>query len=118
MSSSKSWLLSLSIIDIENYFKEMEPSSRKLLSEVGKFLELVLVLPATNATSERNFSKMGLIKTPIRSTMSHERLNHCMIFSTHKEEVVKLNLKKLATDFVLNVPKRKNFFAVPEGNNS
>ena len=31
------------------------------------------------------FSKMGLIKTPIRSTMSHERLNHCMIFSTHKE---------------------------------
>ena len=67
----------LSIIDIENYFKEMEPSSRKLLSEVGKILELVLVLPATNATSERNFSKMSLIKTPIRSTMSHECLNHC-----------------------------------------
>ena len=58
---------------------------------------------------------MGLIKTPIRSTMSHERLNHSMIYSTHKkEEVDKLNLKKLATDFVLNVPKRKNFFAVPE----
>jgi hypothetical protein len=38
--------------DIENYFKEMEPGSRKLLSEVGKILELVLVLPATNATSE------------------------------------------------------------------
>jgi hypothetical protein len=37
-----------------------------------------------------------------------------MIFSTHKEEVDKLNLKKLATDFMLNVPKRKNFFAVPE----
>ena len=31
--------------DIKNYFKEMEPSSRKLLSEVGKILELVLVLP-------------------------------------------------------------------------
>ena len=59
---------------------------------------------------------MGLIKTPIRSTMSHERLNHCMIFSTHKEEVDKLNLKKLASDFVLNVPKRKNFFAVSEWN--
>ena len=53
------------------------------------------------------FSKMGLIKTPICSTMSHERLNHCMIFPTHKKEVDKLNLKKLATDFVLNVPKRK-----------
>ena len=52
----------------------MEPSSRKLLSEVGKNLELVLVLPATNATSEQKISKMGLIKTPIRSTMSHEHL--------------------------------------------
>ena len=100
--------------DIKNYFKEMEPSSRKLLSEFGNILELVLVLPATNATSERNFSKMGLIKTPICSTMSHARLNHCVIFSTHKEKVDELNLKKLATDFVLNVPKLKNFFAVPE----
>ena len=61
----------------------------------------------SNATLERNFSK-------IRSTMSHESLNHWMIFPTHKEEVNKLNLKKLATDFVLNVPKRKNVFAVPE----
>ena len=47
--------------------------------------------------------------------MSHEHLNYGMIFSTHKE-VDTLNLKKLATDFVLNVPKRKNFFAVPEWN--
>ena len=83
----------------------MEPISRKLLSKVGKILELVLVLPATNATLEPNFSKMGLIKTPIHSTMSHERFNHCMIFSTQKEEVHRLNLKNLATDFVLNVQK-------------
>ena len=104
----------LSNIDIENYYKKIEPSSRKLLSEVGKILELVLVLPATNATSERNFSKMGLIKTPIRSTMSHERLNHCMVFSTHKEKVDDLNLTKLATKFVKKYPKRERFFAVPE----
>ena len=71
------------------------------------------MLLATNATSERNFSKMGFIKTPIRSTMSHERLNHCMIFPTHKEEVDKLNLKKLATDFVLDVPKRKKKLQCP-----
>ena len=66
----------LFIINIENYFKEMEPSSRRLLFEVGKILELVLVLPATNATSRQKISKMGLIKTR-------------MIFSTHKEEVDK-----------------------------
>ena len=52
---------------------------------------------------------MKLIKTPIRSTMSH-----CMTFSTHKEEVDKLTLTKLATDFVIKYPKRESFFAVPE----
>ena len=62
----------------------------------------------------KTVTKMGFIKTPIRSTMSHEPLNNCMICSTHKEEVDKLNQKKLATDFVLNVPKHKNLFAVPE----
>ena len=51
------------------------------------------------ATSERNFSKMKLIKTPICSTMSHERLNHFMIFSTHEEKVDELNLTKSATKF-------------------
>ena len=91
----------LSIIDIDNYFKEMEPGSRRLLSEVGKILELVLVLPATNATSRQKISKMGLIKTR-------------MIFSTHKEKVDDLNLKKLATKFVKKYPKRERFFAVPE----
>ena len=50
------------------------------------------------------------------SNSSHERLNHCMIFPTHKKEVDKLNLKKLATDFVLNVPKCKKKFVVPERN--
>ena len=65
-------------------------SNRWNRAEVGKILELVLVLPATNVTSDRNFSKMKLIKNPIRSTMSHECLNHCMIFSTHKEKVDKL----------------------------
>ena len=82
------------------------------MSEVGKFLELVLVLPATNATSEWNFSKMKLIKYSMRSTVSHERLHHCVIFSTHKEKVDKLNLKKLATKFVLKYPKRESYFAV------
>ena len=81
----------------------------------NKFLLLILKITSKRWNqAQQNFSKMGLIKTPIRSTMSHERLNHCMIFPTHKEEVDKLKLKKLASDFVLNVPKRKNFFAVSE----
>jgi hypothetical protein len=45
--------------DIHNYFKEC-------CLEL-KILELFLVLPATNATSERNFSKMKLLNQDSKS---------------------------------------------------
>ena len=57
---------------------------------------------------------MKLIKTPIRSKMSHEHLNHSMVFSTHKEKVDELNLTKIAKKFEKKYPKRESFFAVPE----
>ena len=62
----------------------------------------VLVLPATNATSERSFSKLKLLKTYLRSTMSQARLNHYMIFSVYKEHVDILDLPALAKEFVLS----------------
>ena len=46
----------------------MPSSSRKMISEVGNFLELILMLPANNATSESTFSKLKLIKIYLRST--------------------------------------------------
>ena len=49
------------------------------------------MLPAANAESERNFSKMKLIKTYLRSTMSQKRLNHFMIFAVYPELVDELN---------------------------
>jgi hypothetical protein len=39
---------------------------------------------------------------------------YLFVFSTHKEEVDKINLTKLATDFVLKYPKRESIFAMPE----
>lgn len=56
-----------------------ENDAKDHLCEVYKLLKLLLVLPATNATSERTFSLMKIIKTYLRSTMKQERLNHLMI---------------------------------------
>ena len=45
------------------------PEVKSHLSEVVKLAKLILVLPATNATSERTFSLMKLIKSYLRATM-------------------------------------------------
>ena len=71
--------------DVIQYFKGLGPRVKDLLSEVCKVMELILVLPAANAESERSFSKMKLIKTYLRSTMSQKRLNHFMIFAVYPE---------------------------------
>ena len=48
---------------------------RKLLGAVVRLFQLLVTLPATNATSERSFSALHRIKSYLRSTMSQVRLN-------------------------------------------
>ena len=57
--------------------------SQSLLSEVVKLMKLVLVMPATNATSERSFLALKCVKIYLRSSMTQIRLNHLMILHVH-----------------------------------
>ena len=68
------------------------------------------MLPAANAESERNFSKMKLIKTYLRSTMSQKRLNHFMIFAVYPELVDELNFKDIGEEFVAKRSGRETVF--------
>ena len=63
-------------------------------------MEIILVLPAANAESEGSFSKMKLIKTYLRSTMSQKRLNHFMTLAVYPELVDELNLREIGEEFV------------------
>ena len=74
--------------------------TQSLLSEVIKLMKLILVMPATNATSERSFSALKRVKTYLRSLMAQSRLNHLMILHVHKEMTDSLNLVDCANDFV------------------
>ena len=55
--------------------------------------------PAMNAVNERSASSMNHIKNWLRSTMSRERLNHCMLLSIHKEKTDERNLKNVTNVF-------------------
>ena len=76
-------LNSVILCDIVKVFQDMKPTSRLLFSEVVTVLKRVLVMSATNATSERSFSALRRLKTFLRSTMTQGRLTHWMILHVH-----------------------------------
>ena len=86
--------------DLIVHFKNMEPGVRALLSQVCKVMKLILVLPATTAEAERCFSRLKLILTDLRSTLTQERLNHFMVMGLYPELVDKLDTNKIADEFI------------------
>lgn len=70
------------------------------LPNIWVALRILLTMPVTVAACERNFSKLKLIKTYLRSTMSNERLNSLALLSIENEVVQRIdlseNIKKFA----------------------
>ena len=64
-----------------------------------------MVLPATDAQSERVFSSLKRIKTYLRNSMSQARLNHLM--NIHKEETDQMSLAEVA-----KLPQRREDFGI------
>lgn len=74
-------LLSTSIRELGNtnptqfeYFKSLSSAARGNMSEVCTLLRLLLVMPATNAVSERSTSALRRVKKYLRATMNHAKL--------------------------------------------
>ena len=61
-------------------------AQRVAFSQVFVLMKLLLVMPATNASSERSFSALRRIKTYLRSTMAQLRLNNLMVIHVYKDE--------------------------------
>ena len=57
-------------------FQKVDTIKQMLVAEVIKLVELILVMPATNAVNERSFLSLKRIKTYLRSTTTNTRLNH------------------------------------------
>ena len=58
---------------------------RMLINAFCRSFQLLIVLSATNTTSERPFSALRCIKSYLRSTMTQARLNHLMILHYHQD---------------------------------
>ena len=69
-----------------------------IFPQLTKLIQLLLVIPATSATSERSFSSLRRLKTFLRTTMSQNRLNYLMILSIHKDRPI--NIEEAMSEFI------------------
>ena len=100
----------MDIVDVKKHLQQLTSAEKTLLCEVILVMKLILVMPATNATSERSFSAMRRLKSYLRSTMTQERLNHLMMLHIHKDLTDTLVLTDVANEFVSKCERRLQVF--------
>ena len=76
-----------SVDSIKTPLLSLSTYQQTLLSSVGHLFQLLMILPATNATSEKSFSTLRHIKSYMKSTgtMTQARLNHLMILHYYQD---------------------------------
>ncbi|XP_050876930.1 uncharacterized protein LOC127080662 [Lathyrus oleraceus] len=71
---------------------------------------ILLTIPVTVASAERSFSKLKLLKTYLRSTMSQERLNGLALIAIENDILETLKYEDLVDDFASKNVRRKALF--------
>ena len=68
------------------FSRTLNPVEHQFYDMVMKLMKIILIMPATNAISERTFSAFRHVKTWLRSTINQTRLNWCMILHIHNDD--------------------------------
>ena len=93
-----------SSINVLNYIKRLESFPNACIP-----FKILLTIPIVVAFAERSFSKLKLIKSYLRSTMSQERLSGLAILSIEKEMLAELECKNLISNFASQKTRKINF---------
>ena len=88
-----------SIHEVIKFFRDLSPARKNLYKEC-----ILLLMPSSNAQSERIFSALRRMKMWLRTTISQNRLNHLMVMNVHKELLNSLDLNQILNDFIMSVP--------------
>ncbi|XP_074289720.1 uncharacterized protein LOC141615004 [Silene latifolia] len=106
------------------FFKEFIPKEKmgpleiiKLMKKVGDCFpnamtayKILLTIPVTVASAERSFSKLKLLKSYLRSTMSQDRLNGLAMITIENNLLEKFSYEELIDDFASSSTKRALIF--------
>jgi hypothetical protein len=70
---------------------------------------ILLTIPITVASIKKSFSKLKLLKSYLRSTMSQERLNELVILSIEQDLLENIEYKSLISNFAAQTVRRDIF---------
>ncbi|PWA94989.1 zinc finger MYM-type protein 1 [Artemisia annua] len=73
-------------------------------------LKVLLIIPVTVESVERSFSKLKLLKSYLRSTMSQERLNGLALIAIENDILESVNYEMLIDNFATKNAKRMALF--------
>ena len=99
----------VAIKDTITIISSLNASQKLLVSEVLKFVKLILTVPTTIAISERSCSTLHRFKFYLRSSITQELLSSCLIVATCKEKVDKLKLVEVENQFCF---ESENHFSI------
>ena len=91
-------------INVLNYIKRLEYFPNACIA-----FRKLLIIHVIVASAKRSFSKLKLIKSYLRSTMSRERLSGLVILSIKKKMLVELECKNLINNFASQKARKINF---------
>ena len=90
----------MDIFHMKVYFVSLSQGQRLLVPHVGELLQSILIIPATNATLEKSFSALRLLKRYLRTTTLQERLNYLMLLDVHKKRTDVLDMHVVVAEFI------------------
>ena len=96
-----------SVSDVVCVIMEQGVVCREMLSEVLRLAARIMVVPMSAASSERSFSALCRIKTPLRATMSQVRLSNLVVLAMHGDIARKLHPQAVLRQFVGNHPRQR-----------
>ena len=96
---------SMSDLDILKFLKKHPFYPNAIIA-----FRILLTIRVTVASAERSFSKLKLLKSHLRSTMTQERLNGLALTARENDVFEKINYKDVIEDFISRNTRRIMLF--------
>ncbi len=81
-----------------------------MIEKGNKTSQISVTIPVTTACAERAFCALNRLKNALRSSMSQQRLNHCLLAHIYKIKLDQIDPNEIMSIFISANQKRQAVF--------